>query len=139
MATPAITWAVKVDGDDILVSGQASWFGGPSDSGDNGETASGVDNSRLGVTGCALPVPTCSATAGSPLPVLPYLQTKVLIQAGVKAVLVPLIDVVPAINLNRPIDLTPQTFKDLGGDIPTGLLPVKFRILGGALYIKQPV
>lgn len=131
------TWEISVSGDDIIGSGNATWFGGPSDSMDNGETASGVDNTKLGVRGCALPIPTTSSTKDSPIPHLPYLTTLVLVQHGAKAVVVPLIDVGPALSTNHPIDLTPSTFKDLGGDIKAGLLPVKFRILDGAKYLPH--
>lgn len=128
------TWKLAFSGD-IRITGIASCFGGPHDSGDDGETASGVDNTKYGVLGCALPIPTCPATAGSPLPRLPYKTTMVEVTAdNGRQITVPLIDVGPAMDENRPIDLTPATFVALGGDLEAGLMPVSIRIIGAATY-----
>jgi hypothetical protein len=136
---PPKTWKPAATGD-IHVSGHASWFGGPNDADDDGETASGVDNSKMGVRGCALPMAKSNGEivaecVGSPIPNLPYKSTLVEITCGAKVVTVPLIDVGPALVEDRPIDLTPSTFQDLGGDLDAGILNVTFRIIGGAAYL----
>jgi hypothetical protein len=131
-----MTWKPTATGD-IHVSGHASWFGGPNDPDDNGETASGVDNSKMGVMGCALPMAMSNGKPvagckGSPLPNLPYKTTMVKVTCGDKSVTVPLIDVGPDLVEDRPIDLTPSTFLALGGDLAVGILNVDFTIIGAA-------
>lgn len=124
------TWKIQFEGD-ITGSGICTWFGGSDDPQDNGDTASGL-NTRddPSIRGCALPIPTCEATKGSPLPILPYLETMVEISAdNGKQVTVPLIDVGPALATNHAIDVTQQTFKDLGGNLSGGILSVSYRIL----------
>ena len=115
---------------------------------DDGSTASGImnDGSNPQLLGCALPfyqsngvlVPSCY---GSPMPLLPFKTTLVQITQIIvsptgntfgEQVTVPVIDDGPALKENRPIDLTPFTFTSLGGDLKQGLLPVMFRIIGGA-------
>ena len=124
------TWKIQFQGD-ITGGGIATWFGGNDDPQDDGSTASGVNTrDNPAIQGCALPIPTCAATAGSPLPILPYLKTMVEITADSgKKVTVPLIDVGPALSTNHAIDVTQQTFRDLGGDLSAGLLSVSYRIL----------
>jgi hypothetical protein len=153
------TWSPVVDGDDLVIGSfdapvLASWFGGPNDPGDNGQTASGVDNSEMGVLGCALPmhktasggiIPGC---VGSPLGPIPW-KTEIIVNSIMRGPLgshvvceqqAPfLIDVGPDYILNRPIDLCPQTFINLGGNLDVGLIPVFFRIIGGAKYLISPV
>lgn len=131
------TWKLNFDGD-ISISGIASWFGGDNDPDDDGQTASGVmTKGNPGVMGCALPIPTCAATAGSPLPKLPYLKTMVQITAdNGKQITVPLIDCGPALDENRPLDLTVAAFEALGGNLTAGLLSVTFRIIGGAKFYQ---
>jgi hypothetical protein len=153
-----ITWTPVVDGNDLVIGSftnpvTASFFGGPRDSEDNGQTASGVDNTKMGVRGCSLPmakdangvaVPEC---AGSPLGPIPW-GTLVVINALIReplgSVVVgsqrtePLIDVGPDYKLNRPLDLCPQTFLDLGGNLDVGLMHVFIRIIGGAKYLLTP-
>jgi hypothetical protein len=150
-----ISWKPVIDGDDLLIGSYAnpataSWFGGPRDSYDNGQTASGVDNTLMGVRGCSLPmasdangghVPAC---AGSPLGPIPW-KTMVVVNSLIRDPLggvvigqqttVPLIDVGPEYSLNRPLDLCPQTFEDLGGNLNIGLIHVFLRIVGGAKYL----
>jgi hypothetical protein len=148
-----------VDGDDLVIGSYlnpvtASWFGGPRDSLDDGQTASGVDNTKMGVIGCSLPMAVdangkaVAACAGSPLGPIPW-NTLVIVNAlqrgpGGSSLIVgtqkvpPLIDVGPEtfpVNLNRPLDLTPQTFLDLGGNLDVGLIHVFFRIVGAAKYL----
>lgn len=130
----ARTWKLFYAGD-ILVSGNASWFGGGNDPDDNGQTASGIMNNGGDpfLMGCALPlswdgveVASCQA---SPLGSLPWgTQVQVTAQNG-KQVTVKLIDVGPALDENRPIDLTVAAFEALGGDLKAGIIPVTFRIL----------
>jgi hypothetical protein len=139
-----LAWSISVDGEDIVFGGLASWFGGPNDKDDNGQTASGVDNSKYGTRGCALPIPISNgevvvATSGTPLPALPY-GIEVTISNGDFTVTVPLIDVGPALDVgpDRPIDLTPWTFQaGLGQDLAHGLAPVHVRVLGGAKYLPK--
>lgn len=155
-----ITWKPIVDGDDLVIGDfenpvTASWFGGPRDSLDDGQSASGVDNTKMGVQGASVPmykdasggmVPNC---LGSPLGSIPW-GTMILVNALIRGPegipilgiqkTVHLIDVGPAItykgvSLNRPIDLCPQTFLDLGGNLDIGLLHCFFRIVGGAQYL----
>lgn len=153
-----ITWKAIVDGDDIVIGSYtnpatASWFGGPRDSMDNGQTASGVDNTKMGVRGCSLPmykdangaiVPEC---LGSPLGPIPW-ETPIIVNALIRGSAslpivgnqetVPLIDVGPDYALNRPLDLCPQTFVDLGGNLDIGLIHVFLRIVGAAKYLIVP-
>lgn len=155
-----ITWKPIVDGNDLVIGSfenpvMASWFGGPRDSLDDGQSASGVDNTKMGVQGCSVPmyktasggiVPNCE---GSPLGPIPW-KTPIIVNALVRgpwgaAIVgvqktIPLIDVGPAItykgqSLNRPLDLCPQTFLDLGGNLDNGLIHVFFRIMGAAKYL----
>jgi hypothetical protein len=156
-----ITWTPVIDGDDLVIGSfsnpvTASWFGGPDDSLDDGQSASGVDNTKMGVQGCSVPMYIDAnggkvlGCLGSPLGPIPW-QTPIIVNAIVRGaagapivstqVTVPLIDVGPAvvyrgISLNRPLDLCPSTFLALGGDLKLGLIHVFFRIIGGAKYLK---
>lgn len=148
------TWTPIVDGDDLVIGDfihpvTASWFGGPSDSGDSGETASGVPNHAIGVLGVALPMRTSNGRsvpgcADSPLLEIPW-QTKVIVNAITRnagpvpvvgsQLTLPLIDVGPDTYLNRPLDICPFPFVRLGGDLKVGLLHVFLRIVGGSKYL----
>lgn len=144
-----ITWKPRAVGDILVGSIEspviATWFGGDDDDEDSGETASGIiTKGNPGCLGCALPVPTCPATHGSPLPRLPYLKTLVEVFTFVpgdggqvidKKITVPLIDVGPALDTNHAIDLTIAAFEALGGDLKQGTLKVWFRIVGGAAFL----
>ena len=76
-------FTAEVVGNDIAVTNVvATWFGGPDDPSDSGETASGIstrDNPNL--LGCALPMDgfNVKATDGSPIPRLPW-QTAVRVR-----------------------------------------------------------
>lgn len=140
-----LNWKPSVTGN-IFVGAQehpvlATWFGGDDDPMDDGQTASGlVTKGNPTMVGCALPMPTCPATHGSPLPVMPYLKTMVHVQtllpSGiVVSQIVPIIDLGPALDTGHAIDLTQQTFKDLHGDLNVGILKVWFTIIGAAQYI----
>jgi hypothetical protein len=83
-----IPWSAEIDGDDIVVRKVlVTAFGGGFDTGDSGETESGVmnDGSNPNLMGCALPMKTNeSATKGSPLafaPPIPW-HTKVRFWRG---------------------------------------------------------
>lgn len=149
-----ITWKPVVDGNDIIIGDftnpvTASWFGGPSDSGDDGQTASGVPNHTIGVLGCAMPMRISNGKhvadcADSPFENIPW-QTMVTVSSLIKGpslpivgsvLTIPVIDVGPATHLNRPIDLTPFVFVRLGGDLKVGLLHCFIRIINGAKYLK---
>ena len=72
----SFSFVAQVEGDDIVVRNVvATWFGGPNDPNDSGETASGVrtDTNPL-PDGCALPMDGFrhSHTNGSPLPKIPW-------------------------------------------------------------------
>ncbi len=130
-------WHAVIDGQDILVRGAlASWFGGPNDPEDDGQTASGVSTrANPGIMGCALPVPLTPKTMGSPLPKLPW-QTQVTVSTpGGLTLTVPLIDVGPALYTNHAIDLTTAAFIALGGHLNDGLISVDYRIPGAASLV----
>ena len=131
-----MTWKLYADGADLCCLGIATWFGGASDPDDNGETASGLSTSaNPDFLGCALPIPTCDATKGSPLPVLPYLRTWVKV-IGTQTIYVPLIDVGPALSVDHCIDLTRRAFVMAGGNLDEGVLNVSYRIFGAGQFFK---
>lgn len=132
-----------VEGDDLVVRGvQATWFGGADDPQDDGETASGV-STRLHpeLLGCALPMDGFRATAGSPLPRLPWRTTRVLVTrpANGRSVTVELVDLGPSAppRAHAAIDLTVAAFRALGGSLRAGVLDVDYRILGGARHLPS--
>jgi hypothetical protein len=136
---------VILDGQDLIVDGLCSWFGGTPDPG-TGQTASGIsliDNP--GLVGCALPLPGDPATNGTPLPHIPFgTMVRVWCSNTKIQVTVPLVDVGPALRTGHVIDLTQYAFallvglkpSDLGGTSDPGVVAVKYRILGGAKYLK---
>lgn len=151
-----ITWKASIDGNDIVIGSYmqpvtASWFGGPRDVYDDGNTASGTPNKLMGAQGCSLPMyedangKIVAACAGSPLGPIPW-QTPIVVNSlvrgasGVPAVgmqkTLPLIDVGPDTALNRPLDLCPQSFVDLGGNLDVGLIHVFLRIVGAARFLR---
>lgn len=157
-----ITWKPTIDGNDILIGSfaepvTASWFGGPADALDSGQTASGIDNTHLGVMGCSLPmyrtasgvdVPSCADSPLGPIPWRSIIIVNALIRGPQGVPIVgsqakpELIDVGPAtglvngVYLNRPIDLCPSVFLALGGNLSIGLLHVFLRVVGGAKYLR---
>ena len=129
---------VRIDGEDLVCdSGTATWFGGCDDPLDNGETASGVKTcGNPDLMGCALPVVDHHpSTKGSPLAFRPRIPwgTKVIVQCGEKSIVVPLIDNGPAKSARDAIDLTQAAFKQFA-PLKRGVIPVRFRILGGAVH-----
>jgi N-acetylmuramoyl-L-alanine amidase len=135
---------VSIEGDDVWVRNvKASWFGGPNDREDSGETASGVNTrAHPDVLGCALPMAGFHhpATNASPIPRLPWFtQVQVTNTGNGKTVHVPLIDLGPALNASShaAIDLTEMAFVQLGGKPNAGIMDVTFSIPGGARYMPK--
>src|SRR5512143_417948 len=91
-----------IQNDDILVDNvRATWFGGPNDPGDNGQTASGIRTDTNPIPqGCALPMDGFNhpATDGSPLPRMAWKTTRVEVTnlANGRGATVPLIDLGPS-------------------------------------------
>ncbi len=116
----------------IITKGIATFFGGRHDDMDNGLTASGGNTFDPMTRGCALPLPRPNflPTAGTLLPNLPW-GTLVEVTAGDRKITCPLIDLGPNQTLpeKRPIDLTRQSFLDLGGKLADGRMMVEIRIL----------
>ena len=68
-------WTATVDGDDILVQGLATAFGGDDDPQDDGSTASGFNTKgHAGLMACSLPMrdDNMEALRGSPIPRMPF-------------------------------------------------------------------
>ena len=146
---------VRIEGNDIVVDkASATWFGGASDPQDNGETSSGVSTKlHPTILGCSLPMnyqgsnqATRRAVGGSPIPMLPFglfsngkpnpNGTLVSVSYGNKIQVLPLIDIGPALYTKHAIDLTITAFTNFGVKQSIGTIPVSFRILGAAKYIK---
>jgi hypothetical protein len=134
---------VSIEGNDVWVRNvKASWFGGPNDPTDSGETASGVNTrENPDILGCALPMAGFHhpATNASPIPRLPWFtQVRVTNTGNGKSVQVPLIDLGPSLEApsHAAIDLTEMTFVQLGGKPSAGIMGVTFSIVGGARYMS---
>jgi hypothetical protein len=135
-------FTAEVVNDDIVARGvRATWFGGPNDPSDSGQTASGVstrDNPNL--LGCALPMDGFHhpKTDGSPIPRLPW-RTLVRVRnlKTDKEITVPLIDLGPSkfAQSHAVIDLTETAFNSVGARSEEGVIPVDFSILGGARFV----
>lgn len=137
---------ISIEGNDVWVRNvRASWFGGPNDSEDSGETASGVNTrAHPDVLGCALPMAGFHhpATNASPIPRLPWFtQVRVSNTGNGKEIQVPLIDLGPSLNASShaAIDLTEMAFVQLGGKPSAGIMHVTFSIPGGARYLPKAV
>lgn len=149
-------WSVEVDGDDLVVRNiLATAFGGKYDSGDSGETESGVKNDGLdpSLMGIALPIrSTEKATAESPLafkgPHIPWL-TKVLVWKESKgestAISTVLIDNGPNVLLfpSHGLDLNPNVAAKFAPNIDPkkianqfSMSGMSYRIIGGAKYVS---
>ncbi len=133
---------LTVEGDDLWGRDvRASWFGGPDDREDSGETASGVNTRRHpDIIGCALPMDGFHhpATNGSPLPKLPWnTYVRVTNPRNNKTLSVPLIDLGPSLRApsHGAIDLTETAFKQLGGKPSAGIMPVTYSIPGAARFL----
>ena len=140
----SFSFVAQVEGDDIVVRNVvATWFGGPNDPNDSGETASGVrtDTNPL-PDGCALPMDGFrhSHTNGSPLPKIPWrTQVAVTNKRTGKEMTAPLIDLGPSkFALSKAsIDLTPPVFQALGGKLRDGIMHVDYRVVGGAAFVPD--
>jgi hypothetical protein len=135
---------VSIEGDDVWVRNvRASWFGGPNDREDSGETASGVNTrAHPDILGCALPMAGFHhpATNASPIPRLPWFtQVRVTNTSNGRQIQVPLIDLGPALSAasHAAIDLTETAFVQLGGKPTAGIMGVTFSIVGGARYMPK--
>jgi hypothetical protein len=154
-----VPWTVLVDGDDLVVRNiLATCFGGMFDSGDNGETESGVPNHHYPIAGTypmgvALPIRSVeAATRNSPLafkgPHIPWLTTVRVWreaegeQTGVNCILIdngPNVLKFPshALDLNPNVALCfaptydPKKIADNWSD--SGF---SYRIVGGAKYVS---
>ena len=155
IAVPGWSFSVIVLNDDLLVENTtATFFGGDNDPMDNGKTSSGVlTKGHPELLGCSLPMNyqgpdlrTRRAVGGSPIPMLPWGitphgmpvpgGTNVIVTFKDKSLTVPLIDIGPAKWTRDGIDLTQAAFLALGGHRKQGVIPVSYRILGGAKFIK---
>lgn len=132
-------FVVVVDGEDLLVENvRATAFGGYSDSGDNGETASGMPTKHTPEPfGCALPIlPNVSATSNSPFPLLPW-GTVVYVTSGDAEFYCPLIDNGPAKSSGNAIDLCVRCAKFIDPKATANNFEaiVSFRVLKGATFL----
>jgi hypothetical protein len=150
-----VSWTVEIDGKDLVVRNiEATCFGGAYDSGDNGETESGVfnDGSDKALLGIALPIRSIEkATAGSPLAFkgahIPW-KTKVMVWKGndeSKAIECILIDNGPdvAVYPSHALDLNPNVAGHFAPDFDPKKLAnewegsgFSYRIIGGAAYVS---
>jgi hypothetical protein len=142
----SFSFTAQVSGNDIVVRNvKSSWFGGPDDPSDSGQTASGLSTrANPNLIGCALPMDGFKnpRTNGSPIPRLPFLTTmvsvtnrKTNITLGVK-----LIDLGPAKppSSHAALDLTKAAFVALGGNPDDGIMPVDYTIIGAAQHLPNP-
>jgi len=135
--------AEVVDNDIVVRNVSATWFGGPNDASDNGQTASGVstvDNPNL--MGCALPMDGFNhpKTDGSPIPRLPWnTMVRVTNRDTEGEISLPLIDLGPSkfAPSHAAIDLTESAFQSLGVDPTVGVMKVDFTVVGGASFVKD--
>jgi len=128
----------KIVGDDLVFEGvKCTWFGGPHDRQDSGETASGQVNTRrqTDFLGCALPMSgfrRSRNTAGSPIPrfrwLTPVEVTCIEDDLDGRQVRVELIDLGPARSTGHALDLTEAAFNRLGAASRRGVVKVNFRI-----------
>ncbi|EDY16699.1 hypothetical protein CfE428DRAFT_5812 [Chthoniobacter flavus Ellin428] len=154
LKSPHCPWLVEIDGEDLVVRNIiATCFGGAHDSGDNGETESGVmnDGRNPDLFGCALPIRSIeAATVLSPLAFKgPHIPWETLVRVWREAtgegnsITVRLIDNGPDV-LHYPthaLDLTEAAAAHFRRDIPRDRLANEFeepgfsyRILGAAPY-----
>lgn len=150
------TWTYRVDGDDLCVDNiLATCFGGQYDSGDDGQTESGVLNNGSDPTlmGIALPIRSTEAsTSESPLafkgPHIPWgTQVNVWRTADgeTKGVICKLIDNGPDVRdyPNHALDLNPNVAAYFAPDFDPKKLAnewsgegFSYRIIGGAKWIS---
>lgn len=130
---------VTVDGEDLVVNDvRATCFGGYSDSGDNGETASGMPTKhRPEPFGCALPIlPGVQATSGSPIPLLPW-GTVVHVMCGEIEFFCPVIDNGPSKSSENGLDLCVRCAKLINPNANANNFEAKvsYRVLKGATFL----
>ena len=157
--TDGIPWVVRVDGDDLVVRAiHATCFGGKFDTGDNGQTESGILNNGFPTAdaypmGVALPIrSTEAATRNSPLAFKrSHIPWKTVVQVWREAdgeetsVDCILIDNGPDVS-NYPshaLDLNPNVALHFAPDVdPTKIANewsddgFSYRIVGGAKYVS---
>jgi len=151
-----LPWTAEIDGNDLVVHNiLATCFGGAYDSGDNGQTESGVlnDGSNPNLMGVALPIrSTEAATRSSPLafsgPHIPWkTAVNVWLEAAGEATAIAciLIDNGPDVAAypTHALDLNPNVaLKFAPGYDPTKIANewsgtgFSYRIVGGAQYIS---
>jgi hypothetical protein len=159
LGRPGIPWIVQVDGDDLVVRNVlATCFGGEFDSGDNGETESGVMNHGFPTAdahpmGVALPIRSLeAATRGSPLAFggahIPWLTTvKVWLESAGESTAIEciLIDNGPDVLVypTHALDLNPNVALHYSpGFDPKRVADhwsgsgFSYRIVGGAKYVS---
>jgi hypothetical protein len=139
----SFSFTAEVSGNDIVVRDVTStWFGGPDDPSDNGQTASGISTiANPDLIGCALPMDGFGSpkTNGSPIPRLPFLTTMVSVtnRKNNMTLSVELIDLGPSkfAGSRAALDLTKAAFQALGGNPDDGIMRVDYSIIGGALHL----
>jgi hypothetical protein len=133
-------------GDDlVLIHQKTTCFGGGDDPQDDGSTASGVSTKPIAVEGISLPMDmrgrkgsaaVHKALDGSPIPFMPFIETKVEITCGSIQFIAPLLDLGPAKYTGNAVDLTIACARKI---VPTATarnfgVNVNIRIIGGAKY-----
>lgn len=140
----SFSFAAEVVGNDIAVRNvTATWFGGPNDPSDSGQTASGISTrNNPTLMGCSLPMDGFRhpKTDGSPIPRLPWntmvrvknLKTQTVID-------LPLIDLGPSkfAGSHAAIDLTETAFRSFGVNPSAGIMKVDYTVLGGARFVRD--
>lgn len=146
-------WRAQIDGPDIvLYNVRATAFGGDSDAGDNGETASGYNTKgHPGLIGCALPMrdDRLSSLRGSPIPKMPFgihsngednpIGAHVdvtFLDTGLVVKSVPVVDLGPAKSSGNALDCSVALAKrnTPGATANNFSARVNVRILGGAKW-----
>lgn len=136
---PGWAFSVIVEGEDLLVINErATCFGGYDDTGDNGQTASGMPTKhRPEPFGVALPIlPSVSSTANSPIPLLPW-GTVVKVTWSGGEFYAPVIDNGPAKSSGNAIDLTPRCARLIKPNATANNFEamVSYRVLKGATFL----
>jgi hypothetical protein len=148
-------WTATVDGDDIVVQGIATAFGGDDDSQDDGSTASGFNTKgHSGLMACSLPMrdDKLKALRGSPIPRMPFglhadgtrnpEGTWVAVtfdRLNNPPAVLPVIDLGPGKRTGHVLDLTVAAarLRDPGATANDFMARVTYRIIGGAKYVKE--
>ena len=149
-------WQAQIVGDDIVLFGYASCFGGDSDPQDDGETASGISTkTHPTLAACSIPMDgrmfsglsrlERAALNGCPLPRVPFIKTMVRVAAGGVTQDLEVIDLGPGKQATTSkaephvIDLTVAAAKqfDPNATATNFMWKVEATILGGAQYARQ--